>query len=137
MTQDKLKLLTISALAKETGLTQRIIHLHEERGLIASVRNGDSGNRYFTPQTVLRLNKVKQLQAIGLSLQEIAEVLPLYMDGDDHGVRGKEAALAILHRHLAETDQHIESLGQLREEIIKSIARLEVLLEQYRQLNRS
>lgn len=125
------KLLTISELAKLSGFSQRIIHLHEERGLIESIRHQEGGNRYFSQDAVNRLNKVKQLQAIGLNLQEIVEVFPLYMDPSDHGIKGKQAALKILQRHLANTDEQINNLNLLRADIIKSIARLELLLEQY------
>ena len=84
------KLLTISELAKLSGFSQRIIHLHEERGLIESIRHQEGGNRYFSQDAVNRLNKVKQLQAIGLNLQEIVEVFPLYMDPSDHGIKGNK-----------------------------------------------
>lgn len=125
------KLFTISELAKITGFSQRVIHLHEERGLIESIRHQEGGNRYFSQDAVNRLNKVKQLQAIGLNLQEIVEVFPLYMDTSDYGVKGKQAALKILQSHLADADKQVDSLNLLREDILKSIARLELLLEQY------
>lgn len=131
MHKEEDKLLSISELAKLTGFSQRIIHLHEERGLIESIRHHEGGNRYFTQDAVMRLTKVKQLQAIGLSLQEIIEVFPLYMDKSDHGIKGKKAALKILQGHLADTEQQINNLSHLRADILKSIARLELLLEQH------
>lgn len=131
MPKEDKKLLTISELAKTTGFSQRMIHLHEERGLITSIRHQEGGNRYFSQEAIYRLNKVKQLQAIGLKLPEIAEVLPLYMDKSDKGIKGKKAALKILEGHLNNADKEISSLNLLREDIIKSIARLELLLEQY------
>lgn len=127
--------LTISELAKISGITQRIIHLHEERGFIKSIRSSKNANRYFKPEAVQRLHKVKQLQLIGLSLSEIGEVLPLYMDKSDHGVKGKEAALVILRNHLKEANEQLSQMQEFREDIIKSIARLEVLLEEYKKLN--
>lgn len=110
-----------------------MIHLHERRGLIQSIRRGKGGNRYFHKKTVFQLQKIKQLQAIGLSLHEIGEVLPLYIDGDDNGVSGKKAALTILHRHLEEADNQLKQVTHLREEILKSIARMELLIEQHHQ----
>lgn len=127
--------LTISELSKICKMTQRIIHLHEERGFITSIRSTKNANRYFDQEAVQRLQKVKQLQLIGLNLAEIGEVLPLYMDKSDNGVKGKEAALVILRKHLKEADQQLNQVQEFREEIIKSIARLEVLLEEYKKLN--
>lgn len=129
-------LLTISQLAGLAGISKRTIHLHEKRGFITSIRNSENGNRYFTNDMLFRIQKISQLQTIGLSIKEISEVLPLYLDGNDNGVKGKEKALSILHDHLAETDCKLEQLGKLREGIVASIARMELLLEQYRQLNR-
>ncbi len=123
----------MKTLTRRCGVTARTVHLHEERGLIHSIRHSESGNRYFHPETEMRLHKIRQLQAIGLSLQEIAEVLPLYMESNDNYVSGKKAALNILRKHLADADQKLAELNTLREEIIRSIIRLEVLLEQHRE----
>lgn len=131
------ELLTISQLADLGGISQRTIHLHEKRGFITSIRNSESGNRYFTKDMLFRVQKISQLQTIGLSIKEISEVLPLYLNESDNGVKGKEKALSILRDHLAETDSKLEQLGKLREGIVASIARMELLLEQYRELNKN
>lgn len=107
-----------------------MIHLHEERGLIQSIRNGETGHRYFDETAVTRLMKIKQLQAIGLNLAEITDVLPLYMEADDNGISGKQSTLAILREHLAKTDTQLAELQQLRDDILQSITKLEVILSQ-------
>lgn len=131
MSGDNQVLLSMSELAELCHVSQRVIHLHEERGLIESVRTHETGNRYFKPDTVKRLKKITQLQAIGLTIKEIAEILPLYMDESDHGIKGKKAALQILHNHLEETQYRLTQLNDLKESIIKSIARLELLIDVY------
>ncbi|MFT5722123.1 MAG: DNA-binding transcriptional MerR regulator [Motiliproteus sp.] len=129
------ELMTIGELSRRCGMTQRTLHLHEQRGLIASIRRQDSGNRYFTANTLHSLNKIKQLQAIGMNLEEVASVLGLYMDVDDHGASGKRAALDILRGHLKEVDHKLQDLTAFREDLLRSIVRLEVLLEDSERLN--
>lgn len=129
------ELMTIGELSRRCDITQRTIHLHEQRGLIASIRRQGSGNRYFAANTIQRITKIRQLQAIGLSLDEVARVLDLYMDVDDHGASGKRAALDILRGHLNEVDDKLQDLNSFREELLRSIVRLEVLLEDSERLN--
>lgn len=126
-------LYTIGETTKITGLSPRILHLHEERGLIKTVRKSKNGNRYFDKQSLYRLEKIKQLQLIGLSLDEIAEVIDLYFSADDYGVSGKKAALKILHKQLSDIEQKEQEINTLKEDIIRSIAKLEVLLQQSEQ----
>jgi hypothetical protein len=51
---------------------------------------------------------------------------------DDAGVRGKERVLAILERHLAETNARLTELAAFREEIKANIARIERLIAEAR-----
>lgn len=113
-----------------TGLSSRIIHLHEERGLIKTLRKKKNGNRYFDKENIHRLEKIKQLQLIGLSLDEISEVLDLYFNADDYGASGKRAALKILNEHLVGIEKKEQSLSILKADIIRSISKLELLLKQ-------
>lgn len=113
-----------------TGFSSRIIHLHEERGLIKTLRKKKNGNRYFDSDNIHRLIKIQQLQLIGLSLDEISEVLDLYFDADDYGISGKRAALNILNGHLLSIEKKEQSLRVLKSEVIGSISKLELLLKQ-------
>jgi MerR family copper efflux transcriptional regulator len=59
---------------------------------------------------------------MGLTLDEIAEVIPLYF-GEQTVVRGRKKMLALLERRLAETEARIEGLAELREELRGAIGR--------------
>jgi DNA-binding transcriptional MerR regulator len=59
---------------------------------------------------------------MGLTLDEIAEVIPLYF-GEQTGVRGRKKMLALLERRLAETEERIEGLAELREELRGAVER--------------
>lgn len=122
--------ITIGELSRLTGLSQRVIHLHEQRGFISSVRKGKLGNRYFNKKNIEVLQKVKQLQAIGLSLEEVGNVLPLYINAKDGGIKGKQASLKILYSHLKEAEEKKEQIEEFRLEIKRSIVYVEQLLAQ-------
>ena len=72
------KLLTVSEVAKIVGITRRILLHYEECGLIRpDKRNGPTGNRYYTIDTVTQIRTIRLLQELGLSLDEIGK----YFDG--------------------------------------------------------
>ncbi len=121
---------TIGEVEEITGLSKRIIHLNEERGLIESFRKNKKGNRYFDKHNVDRLNKIKQLQMIGLSFEEISEVIDLYFDINDYGVSGKKMALSLLQKQLFDIETKQQELQALKDDIVSSIAKLELLLQQ-------
>jgi DNA-binding transcriptional MerR regulator len=67
-------LLTISEIAKRSGVAASALRFYEQRGLIRSERAGSGHRRY--PRAVLRrVAFIVFAQKIGLSLDEIAEEL--------------------------------------------------------------
>ena len=68
----KAQLLSIGEVAAALGLTRRMILNYEDRGLIApDVKEGMSGNRYYTTDTLTRICSIRIFQNLGLSLDEI------------------------------------------------------------------
>ena len=66
--------LTISAVAKRSGVAASALRFYEQRGLIRSERNGSGHRRY--PRAVLRrVAFVVFAQKVGLSLEEVAAEL--------------------------------------------------------------
>jgi MerR family redox-sensitive transcriptional activator SoxR len=69
-----LDLLTISEVARRSGVAASALRFYEERGLIASERVGTGHRRY--PQRVMRrIAFIVFAQRVGLSLDEIGEEL--------------------------------------------------------------
>lgn len=70
--QNKNRLLTIGEAAKSLGITRRIILNYEAKGLLqADQKDGATGNRYYTIDTVSRIRSIRTLQNLGLSLDDI------------------------------------------------------------------
>lgn len=69
-----MKMLTIGHLAERAGVATSAIRFYESRGLLHSERTTGNQRRY--PQSALRrVAFVRTAQAIGLSLEEIADAL--------------------------------------------------------------
>src|SRR5215468_6873526 len=107
----------IGELTERAGVTQRTVRYYERIGLIPPGEREGHGQHYYTEATVARLRKIDQLKQLGLSLNEIRDVIDLYFT-DPSGVRPKRQVLAILRQHLAETDQKIGALAQFRADLL-------------------
>lgn len=73
------KMMTIGEIAKSLGITRRIIINYENHGLISADYRGekDSGYRYYSMDTLVRIRTIRNFQNFGLTLDEIKG----YLDG--------------------------------------------------------
>ena len=73
---DKEKMFSIGETARSIGITRRIILNYEARGLVSpDIKEGVSGNRYYTIDTLTKVRTIRILQKLGLSLDEIRRYL--------------------------------------------------------------
>src|SRR3989440_8658233 len=114
----------IGDLTQRAGVTQRTVRYYESIGLLLPGEREGHGQHYYTEETLARLRKIDQLKQLGLSLDEIRDVIDLYFI-DPSGVQPKQKVLAILRQHLAETDQKIGALQQFRTDLQANIVRFE------------
>ena len=119
----------IGELAKQAEVTPRTVRYYESLGLIPPGEREGTGQHHYSKETVLRLRKIEQLKNLGLSLDEIHDVIPLYFS-DASKVRAKQKVLALLRVHLAETDQKLEAMQQFRSDLKAHIKRFERWLEE-------
>jgi MerR family transcriptional regulator, copper efflux regulator len=114
----------IGDLTQRAEVTPRTVRYYERIGLLPPGEREGHGQHYYTQETVARLRKIAQLKKLGLSLDEIRDVIDLYFI-DPSGVQPKQKVLAILRQHLAETDQKIGALQQFRADLQVHIERFE------------
>ena len=119
----------IGELTEQAGVTPRTVRYYESIGLIPVGEREGNGQHYYTEETVLRLQKIEQLKLLGLSLDEIRDVIDLYFTDPSH-IQPKQKILAMLRHHLAETDEKIADLNQFRSDLIWHIERFEYWLGQ-------
>ncbi len=76
--EQRQEMFSIGEIARAVGVTRRMILNYEDRGLICpDMKNGDTGNRYYTIDTFTKIRSIRRLQDLGLSLDEIRG----YFDG--------------------------------------------------------
>jgi MerR family transcriptional regulator, copper efflux regulator len=119
----------IGDLARRAEVTPRTVRYYESLGLIPPGEREGKGQHYYTDETVARLRKIEQLKQLGLGLDEIAGVIDLYFV-DPSGVRAKQKVLTLLRAHLAEVDERVGALEQLRADLLANIERFERWLEE-------
>ena len=128
MIKDKMR---IGEFAEQARVTPRTIRYYEDLGLLGPSQREGQGFRYYTETELGRLKKIEALKQLGLSLEEIGEVLPLYCD-DPTGVRGKQRVLEILQSSLIDTDEKIAALQRFRAELLVNIERIRQYIERNR-----
>lgn len=72
MPRDPKKMMSIGEVAQSIGITRKAILNYETKGLITpDQKDGPTGNRYFTADTITMIRTIRILQNLGLSLDEI------------------------------------------------------------------
>ena len=69
-------LFSIGEIAKSINITRKIILNYENKGLIKpDMKEGSTGNRYYSIDTFTRIRTIRIFQNLGLSLDEIRDYL--------------------------------------------------------------
>lgn len=87
--------------AGKTGISVRTLHYYEEVGLLASVHRTASGHRRYQRGDIVRLQQIRSLQQIGLSLADIRDTL------------AGAGPLEIIHDHLKKSRRSLAELQEL------------------------
>ena len=118
----------IGEFARIAGVTPRTVRYYESLGLLSPSEREGSGFRYYTGTELARLQKINALKELGLSLEEIASVAPLYFE-DLTMLQGKRKIVELLKAHLQETEDKLVGLEQFRSELKANIDRIEQWIE--------
>lgn len=103
----------IGEVARRTGTTPKTIRYYEDIGLLPEPPRAPNGYRHYDDETVDRLSFIRDAQATGLSLTEIDSILDLRGRGETTC----EHVTALLERHMAALDDHIERLRTTRSKL--------------------
>lgn len=117
-------LLRVGDLAQRTQKTVRAIHLYEELGLLQPVERSKGGFRLFSDDAVLRVRWISRLQDLGFSLPDIRELVSQWeRSGSATGAMARIREL--YQQKLLDTEQQLQRLEQLRDELRSSVTYLE------------
>lgn len=107
-------LLKIGEVATESGLSVKTIRYYEETGLLLPmVERSEAGYRMFQPQVLNRLAFIRRSQALGLTLQEIQQILAVH----DQGQLPCGEVRQHLELKVEAIEQQIHALETLRAEL--------------------
>jgi MerR family copper efflux transcriptional regulator len=103
----------IGELAQRTGTTTKTIRYYEDIGLLPEPARDHNDYRNYSGDAVDRLEFIRDAQATGLTLTEIASILDLRSQGETtcHHV------IDLLERHMTALDRHIETLRVTRKKL--------------------
>lgn len=116
---------TITELAQEFDITPRAIRFYEDVGLLTPARAGR--NRVYTHRDHTRLKLTLRGKRLGLSLQEIRQLVEMY-DSPSDTTQQLTAFLQVLGEHRGQLEQQREDLEITLAEIAQHEARCRSLL---------
>ncbi len=108
----------IAELAKEFGVTTRTVRFYEDKGLISPTREGQ--RRVYSPRDRVRLRLIMRGKRLGLTLDEIAELIDLY-DADPSEVTQLKQFIGVIR----ERKTVLEGQKQDIEDILAEMTQLE------------
>lgn len=113
----------IGQLAAQFDLNTKTIRYYESVGLLPEPPRNESGYRQYDTDDVDRLGFIRRAQQLGLSLNDICEILSFRDDGQapcGHVV-------TLLQRNAHDLDRRISQLQALRDELNRLVAQAETL----------
>ena len=107
------KLLFIGQVAAQSGIPIQTIRYYDELGLLKISERSKGGFRQFSEEVFSRLTFIKQAQRLGLSLEEIGELLRMREQKKPLSIEVKQQ----LKDKISEIDCQIEQLRCLQGEL--------------------
>jgi len=103
----------IGELAQRQGVTTKTIRFYESIGLMPDPSRTASGYRSYEEPDAERLTFIKTAQRLGLSLDDISEIIALR----DRGTRPCGYVAEVLDRQVKDLDRRIREMRDLRDEL--------------------
>jgi DNA-binding transcriptional MerR regulator len=122
---DEARAYTITELAQEFDITPRAIRFYEDMGLLAPSRNGR--NRVYAQRDRTRLKLTLRGKRLGLSLQEIRQLVTMYESPADTAPQ-LHAFLGVLGAHREQLERQLDDIRVTLEELRQHETRCRQLL---------
>jgi len=103
----------IGQLARETGVSTKTVRYYETIGVLPEADRAPNGYRTYGQHSVERLRYIRDAQATGLTLTEIASILELR----EQGALTCKHVTGLLEHHLDDLDRHIAALHHTRTQL--------------------
>ena len=124
--ESQARLFTITELAAEFDITPRAIRFYEDMGLLEPARAGR--NRVYTHRDRTRLKLTLRGKRLGLTLQEIKQLVDMY-DAKTGAAPQLKAFLEVLRQHRRQLEQQLDDIEVTLAEIAQHEERCVGLLK--------
>lgn len=111
-------MLKIGEVARRSGLSIDAVRFYERRGVLPPAERTESGYRLFGEDTVARLGLVRQLQALGFTLDEVVDALQSH-DGLGATCESERWRLEAVEQRI---DERIKELQRTRRNLRTALA---------------
>lgn len=102
-------LLKVGQLAKQVCLSVRTLHHYDEIGLLSPSVRTDAGHRLYNTKDISRLHRIQALKQLGLSLQQIAEIIQA----------NSQPLPEIITQQIINLDREIAQAEQLKSKLVR------------------
>lgn len=102
--------LNIGQVARESGVSAKMIRHYETIGLLNEAQRTDAGYRVYDQVDIHRLRFIRQSRNLGFPMEQIKELLGLWQNQRRTSRKVKELAL----KHVAELDERIRELQEIK-----------------------
>lgn|SRR5690625_880641 len=107
---------TIREVSEMFGLTSRTLRYYEEIGLLSPERNA-ANHRIYSRRELAKIKLIERGKRYNFNLEEIKEMILLF-DKDRTGIAQLERTIEYGREKVAEIDQRIAELKQIKREIL-------------------
>jgi DNA-binding transcriptional MerR regulator len=113
----------IGEVAKLVDLNVKTIRYYEGLGLLAEPERTETGYRVYSDRDIERLRFIRGAKALGLSLQEIKEIVDIWGEGHTPCAHVEQ----LLKDKLADLDRRIQELVGFRDALTAYMKQVETL----------
>lgn len=103
--------MNISAAARLTGLSSKMIRHYEQIGLLRDVTRTESGYRQFSQRDIEVLRFIRRARLLGFSMGQIAQLIELWQDPQRESRQVRRVAQA----HLVDVEHKLDELLQMKD----------------------
>lgn len=110
--------MNIGQVAKQSGISAKMIRYYEDIGLIEAAKRSDAGYRIYTVQDLKTLGFIKHARELGFSSEQMKELISLWRNTGRSSAEVKQLA----SQHIQALNQKIQSLQDMVNALEQSVA---------------
>lgn len=103
-------MLSIGQFAERAQVSARTVRYYETIGLLPASRRGENNYRYYDQNLIERMNRIRDLQALGFSLEEVKTIISISNPDLQDRMKKRLQEIDLEVSNLKETQERIKNL---------------------------